>query len=205
VRETLQSLARVPGVVGSLALGTGGELLASTFPEPFADGTLREVAALLGEDASGIGKLVGPGGSLDLGYAGGRAVVRPFGHGTLLVLCAPSINAVLLGMSVEHAARRLERTGSAPAGPPARPATPAAPASPPPAEVAAARGALGTALMRQIGPIGEVVAGEAWARWTAAGPASRARLGELVGALAREIDDEAGRAAFLAEAAAIAR
>jgi hypothetical protein len=201
MRETLEDLGRIPGVVGSLACGPGGELLACEFPPLFEQSTLRQVAAMLGGDV-GLDELVGPGGSLDLGYTGGRAVVKPFRNGTLFVLCTPSINPLLLGMSLEHASRRLEKVGGPQAKPPPLPAA-KAPRPAVPAHLARARDALSSALMRGIGPIAEVVFSEAWTRWLASGPPSGARLAELAGALAREIDDEEARARFLGEVAAV--
>lgn len=64
----------------------------------------------------------------------------------------------------------------------------------------ALREKLKAALIRQIGPVGDVVFPKAVEKWTAAGPPSRQGLGELVKLLVGEIDDPKNKAEFLAEA-----
>lgn len=198
MRELLQQLTGIPGVVGSLACGPKGEILASEFPAVFEESALRRVAAVLAEDTGALGSVVDANGSLDLKYSGGRAVVKRFPTGSLLLVCTSAINPQLLGLSLTQVWRRLEKFG-----------IPGAPAAPAPAAAAAisaewedARERLAQALVRRIGPIGEIVLGEAWAAWLASGPPSRARLDRLVAALAREIDDGDARLQFLAEAKA---
>jgi hypothetical protein len=72
-----------------------------------------------------------------------------------------------------------------------------------PPEVAALREPLVQALVRRIGPVGELVFAEAFTAWAGAGPPTRAGLSRLVDALAKEIDEAPERAAFLAEARGI--
>ncbi len=199
MREIVQQLSVVPGIVGALACGANGEILASEFPPLFEEPALRQVAALLVEESTVLEKMVGGGGSLDLQYVGGRAVVKLFPSGALFVLCTSTINPQLLGMSLAQVSRRIEKRGVAPAPSRATPAPPAAMSS----ELAEAREALREAMVRQIGPIGEMVFAQAWADWTASAPASHVALEKLVSLLAREIDESEGRARFLSEASAI--
>lgn len=195
MREILLQLNAIPGVVGSLACGRRGEILASEFPPVFEETALRRVAGLLAEDGGALGQIVDASGSLDLRYSGGRAVVKRFPTGSLLLVCTSAINPQLLGLSLTQVWRRLERYG-VPEGPAPAPAAASAP------EWEEARQRLQRALVRQIGPIGEIVFARAWATWTAAGP-SPARLGALVAALAREIDEGDARAQFQDEAKAV--
>jgi len=185
MREILQQLAQIPGVVGSLACGPSGDLLAAAFPPLFDELTLHRVGGLLADDTAGIGRLAGPGGSFDLRFARGRALVRPFGSGTLLVLGTSAADPQLLGLSVEQALRRLEAEpgGAATAG-----------AAADGDGLEEARQRLQEALVREIGPFGEIAFEEAWAAWAASAPPSRAGLSRLVAALAKEIDEEEGRA-----------
>jgi len=184
MREVLQQLAQIPGVVGSLACTRQGELLASAFPPLFDELTLHRVAGILADDTAGISKLAGPGGSFDLRFARGRAVVRPFRSGTLFVLGTSAADAQLLGMSVEQALRRLDEAPES-ASPVARERS----AGPDPA---AAREGLRQALIREIGPFGEIAFDEAWAAWSAAGTG----MEELVARLEKEIDDPEALARF---------
>jgi hypothetical protein len=67
----------------------------------------------------------------------------------------------------------------------------------------ALRDELKAALIRQIGPIGDVVFPKAVEKWTVAGPPSRQGIGELVSLLMEEIDDPKNKAEFLVEANSI--
>ncbi|MBK9517360.1 MAG: hypothetical protein IPO09_08410 [Anaeromyxobacter sp.] len=201
MQQVLQQLAGIPGVVGTMACGPSGELLASAFPPLFDEAALRQVAALFADETSGLRQRAGPDGSLDLRYARGRALARPFARGMVLVIGTLAVDAALVGLSLEQAVRRLDAAaGQAPA--PHRPAPqPAAPAAVP-AEVVTARAPLQEVLVRHIGPIGGLVFEEAWAAWAAAAPPSRARLEQLVADLSREIDEADERTRFVAEARA---
>jgi len=197
MREVLRQLASIPGVVGALASGPKGELLAAEFPPLFDDVGLNQAAALLADETAGFRRIAGPDGLLQLRYANGRALLKPFASGTLLVLGTAGVDAQLLGLSLEQASRRLEK---APAASAAGAAGAADDGANPPAELASAREGLTEALARQIGPVAGLVFEEAWSAWSAAGSAARARLPQLVAALAREVDDPEGRARFLDEA-----
>ncbi len=201
MREMLQQLTAIPGVVGSLACGTRGEILASVFPPVFEEPALRRVAALLAEETGALANVVDASGALDLRYSGGRAVVKRFPSGCLLLVCTSAINPQLLGLSLTHVWRRLEKFGLTPAAPTPVPSAGAAVAP----EWEDVRHQLLQALVRRIGPIGEIIMEQAWASWVASGPPSASRLEKLVAALAREIDESDARGEFQAEAEAIIR
>jgi hypothetical protein len=132
----------------------------------------------------------------------------------------------LLGLSLARAAQRLEQAArpaapiapliappvaaAVPAAAPAAAATPAPVAAPEPAKPAAVppeverlRAPLREALIRQIGPFGDVAFDEQWAIWTRAGAPERRRLRLLVDGLATEVDDGEARLAFFVEACAL--
>lgn len=210
MRDIIDQVAAVPGVVGTLVYGPTGEVLSSAFPSLFEADSLRRVAAMLAEDDIVMGKMVGPKGALDLRFAGGRVVVKPVQGGALFVLCTSALNPQLLNLSLTQATRRLEKVpGRISAPPPAAASAPApAVASAPPAarpavDLTAERAALVRAVTRQIGPIGEMVVEQAFAAWSAQAAPSRERLPKLVEALAQEIDEGSEREQFRAEAAAI--
>jgi hypothetical protein len=152
---------------------------------------LHQAAALFADEAGGVRRFVGANGELDLRFARGRAVVKPFASGTLFVLGTYGLDQQLLSLSLEQAARRLEHPA---AEEPPRGAPVALPA-----QLAATRDGLLEALLRQIGPVAEPVLEEAWGAWAAAGPHDRIGWQTLVDALAREVDDPEGRARFLSE------
>jgi len=231
VREVLQQLSGIQGVVGALACDGGGALLASSFPPLFDDQALRQVAGLFADGEGGLRGLTGDDGALELRYSRGRAYAHPFAGGTLVVVGTAAADRQLLGLSLARATRRLEEAlvgalPAAPAPPPpaavaaapqaeaARPQAPATPpqaaAAPPQAKPAALAAEverivkpLRQALIRQIGPFGDVAFDEKWAAWARAAPPSRGRLRLLVDALATEVDDEEARLAFFVEACAL--
>jgi hypothetical protein len=65
---------------------------------------------------------------------------------------------------------------------------------------AAIRDRLKAALIRQIGPVGNIVFPKAVEKWTAASPPTKQGLGALVNLLKEEIDDPKNRAEFVTEA-----
>ena len=121
--EALQQLAAVPGVVGSLVFGAGGEVLSSAFPAVFDAGGLQHLSERLASDGYFQEWMAGENGALELRYLDGNVVVRTVGRSWLLVLCTAQANAQLLSMSMTQVVRRLR------AAAPVRPAD--APAEPP--------------------------------------------------------------------------
>jgi len=132
MHQILQQLTHIPGVVGALVAGPRGELLASAFPPLFDELALHQVAGLFSDDTAGLRKLAGPDGSLDVRYARGRAMAKPFTGGTVLVIATVTVDAQLLGLSLEQAARRLDGAARPAPGAGVGGAQRAAPGSPPP-------------------------------------------------------------------------
>ena len=196
--EVLHQLAGVPGIVGTLVYGAGGEVVDSEFPAIFDTAVLREVSALLADDAVVLTQLAGESAFLDLRYRGGRVIVRPFQAGAFVVLCTTGINLQLLHLTLTQAARKL---GRSPVEPPAAdqkmPVVPAIPGLGP------IRSKLKRAVVSQIGPIGEIVFEQVWNAWAAAGPTGKQGLAQLVDRLGAEIDEDSARRAFAGEARTI--
>ena len=180
-------------MVGSFVCSPQGNLRAAEFPPLFDELALHQAAALFADETGAVRRFVGANGELDLRFARGRAVVKPFASGTLFVLGTYGLDLQLLSLSLEQAARRLEQPAVAVEEPPR--GSPVAL----PAELAGTRDGLLQALLRQIGPVAEPVLDETWAAWAASGPHDRIGWQTLVDALAREIDDQEGRARFLSE------
>jgi hypothetical protein len=67
-------------------------------------------------------------------------------------------------------------------------------------DFAALRDKLKAALIRQIGPVGDIVFSKAVEKWTASSSPTKQGLGELVNLLKEEIDDPKNRAEFVSEA-----
>ncbi len=130
-QASLQQLAAVPGVVGSMVFDTSGTVVASAFPQVFDPAGLGEVAAQLSADGYFQEWLVGEQAALDLRYVDGHVVLRPLGGSWLLVLCTAQANAQLLSMSLTQVVRRLRMPGGGVAASAAqRPPVPASAPSP---------------------------------------------------------------------------
>jgi predicted regulator of Ras-like GTPase activity (Roadblock/LC7/MglB family) len=129
MQTLLEELNAIPGVVGSLVCGAGGEVLAQAFPPLFDREALAGAAKVVAESTAGLDTVTGAVQLLDLRYASARLVVRPVTGGNLLFLCSPSMNLQPLAISVSVAVPKLEalvaeRAGAAPV-PDRAPATPA--------------------------------------------------------------------------------
>ncbi len=133
---SLQQLSGIPGVVGSLLFGAGGDIVASQFPPVFDPGGLDRLAKQLAADSYFQEWVAGEGGTLDLRYGDGTVMVRSVEDTWLLVLCTTQANPQLLSMSLTQVVRRLRTpagarlTGELPAASAPPPVPPAAP--PPP-------------------------------------------------------------------------
>jgi hypothetical protein len=119
----LQQLSAVPGVVGSLLFGAGGDVFASQFPPVFERAGLDLLARQLASDGYFQEWLSGEEGALELRYGDGTALVRCVDGSWLLVLCTHQANPQLLSMSLTQVVRRLRmapvRRGEPAAEPPA--------------------------------------------------------------------------------------
>ncbi len=201
MQEILDGLGTLPGVVGSLVCGDDGRLLASAFPPLFDQQLLTRAAELVSDETSVMKGLKGPDVLVELRYQNGRVFAKPILQGTLAVVGTAGVNAQLLGMSLNLAVKKLERSAAdGLAVPPQRPAPPAPPVL---AGFAQIRERLKEALIRQIGPIGAVVFERAATTWSAGGPPTRDSVRSLVVTLRAEIDDSASREEFSREVAKI--
>lgn len=108
MQDVLRQLNGVPGVLGSLVCGPGGELLAREFPPGWEEAALSDAARTLAESAAGLETVTGTMRMLDLRCAGARIVVRPIAGASVLFVCAPSMNLQPLAISASVAAPRLE-------------------------------------------------------------------------------------------------
>jgi predicted regulator of Ras-like GTPase activity (Roadblock/LC7/MglB family) len=109
METVLKQINSVPGIIGSMVCKDGGELLANAFPPLFEEETLRGAASILEEREAGFGGVAGEVGLLTFGYSDGRIVIKTLQDGYLFLLCTKSINLQLLNISLEVAARKLDK------------------------------------------------------------------------------------------------
>jgi len=153
LHDILQQVLHMPGVVGALTYDAQGAVMASSFPESYDAGELQRVSRLLSEDFLVHQTMEGAKGGLDLRYAGGRVILRPFSRGAILALCTAAANAQLVNLGLIQAIHRLER--------PEPELAPKAPEGQPRAATAewvrpGVLEGLKEALLLRIGPIGDL-------------------------------------------------
>ncbi len=114
----LAQLNSVHGVVGSLVCDAEGQMVAHAFPSLFDAGMLAQAARVLSESAAPLETATGSVRLLDLRYDDARIVIRPLAHGTLLFLCAVTVNLQPLAISTSVVAPKIDRllSGASPAG-----------------------------------------------------------------------------------------
>jgi len=194
MKDILQQISTIPGIAGTLVYDRDGKILGSEFPRVYEPSTLQRVVSILSGDIVIVQELVRETGALDLKYTGGRVIVKAYAGGSILALCTASINSQLLNLALTQATRRLEK---GPVEPPA-PKKPVAPATSPLSPEAADR--LKRALVGRVGPIGELLFTQIHGEWVASARPGSMGLEDLVGLLAREIEDRNDQQSFKNEA-----
>lgn len=190
-----QQILQLPGVVGALTYDAQGAVLASHFPPGYGAPDLERVSRLLAEDFLVQQALEGAKGGVDLRYAGGRLLLRPFSRGAILALCSAAANAQLVNLGLAQAIHRLEKVEADP-----EPQVQAAPASPLEALRPELLEALREAFLMRIGPIGGLIFSRFHTRWAADGAARAQGVGSFVDLLATEIDEPGDRKSFMQDA-----
>ena len=95
MREILQYINRVEGVIGSAVFSDKGEVYAHAFPSLIDAAALKKAAALTLECTYGL-QIEQTLDMLDLRYAEGRILVKSFPGAMLCLLCAKNINLQVL-------------------------------------------------------------------------------------------------------------
>ncbi|HJV89819.1 MAG TPA: hypothetical protein VJ623_05890 [Holophagaceae bacterium] len=205
LHEIHEQILQLPGVVGALTCDARGTVLASSFPAAYGAQDLQRVARLLSEDFLVQQALAGTKGGLDLRYAGGRLLLRPFSRGAVLALCAATANAPLVNLGLVQAIHRLEKVElPGEIRDPELPAVSAGALKPAAAPLEALPPGVGEALkeafLRRIGPIGDLIYTRYHAKWSADAVARTQGVRPFVALLAAEIDDPADQKSFVQDA-----
>lgn len=107
MKDILQQINSVGGVIGSGVFSDRGEVLAHAFP-PLIDAASLQKAASLTLDCSHGLQISQTLDLLDLRYSDGRILVKTFPGAMLLLLCANSINLQVLSITLNLAVKKLE-------------------------------------------------------------------------------------------------
>ncbi|MGD0585348.1 MAG: roadblock/LC7 domain-containing protein [Oryzomonas sp.] len=107
MQDILQHINSVEGVIGSAVFSDKGEVFAHAFPSLIDAAAIKKAAALTLECTHGL-QIEQTLDMLDLRYAEGRILVKPFPGAMLCLLCAKNINLQVLFITLNLAVKRLE-------------------------------------------------------------------------------------------------
>jgi predicted regulator of Ras-like GTPase activity (Roadblock/LC7/MglB family) len=107
MKDILQHINSVDGVMGSALFNIKGDVLAHAFPPLIDAASLKKAVSLTVECAYGL-QMAQTLDLLDLRYSDGRILVKAFPGAMLLLLCANSINLQILSITLNLAVKKLE-------------------------------------------------------------------------------------------------
>lgn len=207
----LREVTAAVGVTAAFVCSGAGKVEARVVPGEVSPQALEMVARTLVQTLGGI-ELARKRkvGDLDLGFAGGRLLVKNLAPGCLCILTVKRVNIPLVNMTANVAVKKLkelrkeppaEPASDVPAAASARQAPPAVPAVSPAAAARADGRVLAQIeheLSRALGSEAQLVLYyEIAAMGVSKAAFPRAYLGDLVERVSGEIDDPARRAEFL--------
>ncbi len=106
MKDILQHINSVDGVIGSALFSHKGEVLVHAFPPLIDAAALKKAAALNLECSHGL-QISQTLDLLDLRYSDGRILVKAFPEAMLFLLCANSINLQILSITLNLAVKKL--------------------------------------------------------------------------------------------------
>ncbi len=107
MKEILQHINSVDGVIGSALFSHKGDVLAHAFPALIDAASLKKAASLTLECSYGL-QISQTLDLLDLRYSDGRVLVKAFPEALLFLLCANNINIQVLSITLNLAVKKLE-------------------------------------------------------------------------------------------------
>ncbi len=107
MKNILQHINGVDGVIGSALFSRKGDVLVHSFPALFDAASLKNAASLTLECSHGL-KISQSLDLLDLRYSDGRILVKAFPEALLFLLCANSINLQVLSITLNLAVKKLQ-------------------------------------------------------------------------------------------------
>lgn len=160
VKDILQDINDVAGVLGCFVADGSGMVVASSLPGVFDQDSLTTVSKTISKTVEGLRMARKRKVSeLDLVFDSGRLVIKVLSPGFLYVLCVPAMNVSLLNLTANVASKKLSAQLSAVKG--AASAAPAAPAGPAAATPAAPAAAPKPAPANELVPRLEAIISEA--------------------------------------------
>lgn len=106
MKEILQQINNVDGVIGTALFNEKAELLGNVFPALIDATSLHKAASLTMECSYGL-QMAQTLDLLDLRYTDGRIIIKTFPGALLLLLCANNINIQVLSITLNLAIKKL--------------------------------------------------------------------------------------------------
>lgn len=107
MKDILNHISSVDGVIGSAVFSHKGDVLVHAFPALIDAVSLKTAASLVLECSHGL-QVSQTLDLMDLRYSEGRILVKAFPGATLFLLCANSINLQVLSITLNLAVKKLE-------------------------------------------------------------------------------------------------
>lgn len=107
MKDILQHINSVDGVIGTALFNQQGDVLIHAFPALIDAASLKKAAALILECSHGL-QISQTFDFMDFRYPDGRIIVKAFPGGMLFLLCTTSINLQVLLISLNLAVKKLE-------------------------------------------------------------------------------------------------
>lgn len=107
MKDILQHINSIDGVIGSAVFNQKGVVVAQAFPAIIDSASLKNTAVLTLECTRGL-QISDTLDLLDLRYPDGRLLVKTFSGAMLFLLCANSVNLQVLSITLKLAIKRLE-------------------------------------------------------------------------------------------------
>jgi predicted regulator of Ras-like GTPase activity (Roadblock/LC7/MglB family) len=107
MKDILNHINSVDGVMGSALFNHKGDVLAHAFPPLIDAASLKNAASLTVECSHGL-QISKTLDLLDLRYSDGRILVKAFPGAMLFLMCANSINLQILSITINLAVKKLE-------------------------------------------------------------------------------------------------
>lgn len=107
MKDILQQINSIEGVIGSALCSHEGGVLAQVFPPLIDTETIKKATLLTQECFRGL-QISQTLDTLDLRYSDGRIIIKAFPEAMLFLLCSNSINLQVLSITLNLAAKKLK-------------------------------------------------------------------------------------------------
>jgi len=105
----LRSVVTSPGVIGGMIANDAGQLLVRSMPDLYDSAQLASVSTFLMEQQFGLEDVTGGVKQIEIRFDLGKLIARSVGDKMLVLLCEQGVNIQMLSISLNVAAKKLEK------------------------------------------------------------------------------------------------